>query len=130
MINLPIQLKTAVPGYRRKWYNRSKAMIETIEQIIDHLTFGEDEDGPWLETYESDFRMHGFWASSERETHQILKPKLPLKLEERYMRIIIDYMSRFMYPHMRPDLKLTGYEADQMFGFHGHPLCQDSCPVS
>jgi FkbM family methyltransferase len=119
MINLPIAIKTLVPGYRQKWYMRSKAMIHTINQIIAHMHFGEEDDIPWIEVDGCNFRMYGFWSSSEIDTYQILKPMLPDKLEERYMRIIIDYMSRFMYPHMRPDLKLMGFDSEQMFGFHG-----------
>ena len=121
MINLPVFIKNKVPGYRKKWYNQSKAMIDVIHQEISRVQFGEDEDGPWIEIEDCDsrYRVHGFWSSVERDTYRILKPRLPAKLEERYMRIMIDYMSRFLYPHMRPDLKLEGYEASQMFGFHG-----------
>ena len=119
MIYLPVYIKILVPGYREKWYRQSMAMIDTINQVINSIQFGEDNDGPWVETEESSYRMHGFWTSSERSTYQILKPMLPDRLEVQYMRIMIDYMSRFLYPHMRPDLKLEGYNADQMFGFHG-----------
>ena len=119
MINLPIFIKTLVPGYRKKWNNQTKAMVDTINQVIPHIRFGEDSDGPWIETDDNNYRMHGFWASSEIETYRILKPILPSSLDEKYMRIMIDYMSRFLYPHMRPDLKLSGYSYEQMFGFHG-----------
>jgi FkbM family methyltransferase len=119
MINIPVAIKILVPGYRKKWYNRSKAMIDTINRVFPNIQFGDDDDGPWIEVDKCNYRMHGFWSSSERDTYKILKPMLPVGLEERYMRIIIDYMSRFLYPHMRPDLKLKGYDDIQMFGFHG-----------
>jgi len=112
-------MKVLVPRYRKKWQNQAKAMVDTLNKIIPHITFGEDGDGPWIEVDDSNYRMHGFWSSSEKETYQILKPILPSNLDERYMRIMIDYMSRFLYPHMRPDLKLIGYDYNQMFGFHG-----------
>jgi FkbM family methyltransferase len=119
MIRLPIFIKAIVPGYRKKWYNQSKAMIDMINKIIPHVQFGEDDDGPWIEVDDSNYRMHGFWSSSEADTHQILKQMLPNELKSQYMRIMIDYISRFLYPHMRPDLKLEGYSYEQMFGFHG-----------
>jgi FkbM family methyltransferase len=119
MIRLPVFMKVLVPGYRKKWYNQSKAMIDAIDKIIPHIMFGEDDDGPWIEVDDSNYRMHGFWSSSEVDTYQILKPVLPNELQSQYMRIVIDYISRFLYPHMRPDFKLEGYKYEQMFGFHG-----------
>src|SRR3546814_2475932 len=37
----------------------------------------------------------------------------------RPFRLIKDCITRYVYPHMRPDLKPAGFPVGQMFGFHG-----------
>ena len=120
MTALPLGLKLMVPGYRARWIERYAGMIAEIGRVVPELGFGQDAGIPWIENREDGLRFHGFWTEPENmEVFRILRPVLPGGLDARWFRLVKDYINRFVYPHMRPDLKPPGFSAEQLFGFHG-----------
>ena len=120
MTGLPLGLKLMVPGYRARWIKRYAGMIAELERVVPELSFGQDADVPWIERREDGLRFHGFWTEPENlEVFRILQPVIPARLEMRWFRLVKDYINRFVYPHMRPDLKPAGFSVEQLFGFHG-----------
>ena len=48
----------------------------------------------------------------------MLEHELPTSLPKTHFRLVKDYINRYVYPHMRPDLKPAGYAAERLWGFH------------
>lgn len=120
VIALPLWMKLWVPGYRAKWGNRCAALIDHLHRVVPTLDFGSDDDGPWIEAEGGAVRVHGFWTDDGKgQIFDILQPDLPPALRREYFRLVLDYVNRYLYPHMRPDLKPEGYEPEQLFCFHG-----------
>ena len=120
MIKLPVFAKLLVPGYRTKWQRKCVAMIDHINEIASSFEYGKNDDVPWIESNNYGMRFHGFWTESGKgEVYDSIQPYLSYPIKRPYFRIILDYVNRYMYPHMRPDLKPKGYIVDQMFCFHG-----------
>jgi FkbM family methyltransferase len=120
MINIPIKFKLLFPNYRSKWLNKCKFIIDHIELLSHHVEFGSDDTDPWIKINDNGFKIYGFWSNKETdEIFDIIYPSLPHSLERKFLRIMVDYISRYVYPHMRPDLYVKGANPSQMFGFHG-----------
>ncbi len=116
---LPLGLKLLVPGYRARWRRRYACMIAEIAKLWPRLAWGEADGTPWLAIKDGP-RFYGFWTEpANLEVHRILRRDLPPDLPPEHFRLVKDCLTRYVYPHMRPDLKPEGYPAEQMFGFHG-----------
>jgi len=119
VINLPIGLKALVPGYRARWRNRYGCMLSELARWVPRVTFGEDDTGPWLEVRDGP-RIHGFTTEPiNLEMFGLLRRDMPEALPASHFRLMKDLLTRYVYPHMRPDLKPKGFAVEQMFGFHG-----------
>ena len=120
VIPIPLSLKLLVPGYRAVWLRRCRAVIDHINQFDPSLTFGEDGDGPWLQLPTGGPRLHGFPTDpGKAEVHRIISPAFHRDVPVERFRLVLDYINRYLYPHLRPDLRPSGYSESQMFGFHG-----------
>jgi FkbM family methyltransferase len=118
-ISIPIQIKTLIPGYSAKWRARHACMIAEIKDLWPRLSHGVDGATPWIE-FKGGPRLYGFRTEPEnRSMHYVLRHDLPPDMPVGHLRLIKDCLNRYLYPHMRPDLKPSGYSVDQMFGFHG-----------
>lgn len=120
MIPLPLSLKLLVPGYRTGWRARSACMLHEMAMLSSDLTFGADGEVPWIELRDSHIRLYGFWTEPKNEEiFRILQGALPAGIPRRHFRLVKDCLNRYVYPHMRPDMKPSGFSVDQMFGLHG-----------
>ncbi len=118
-MTFPLFLKLLVPGYRAKWRWRYAAMLSELAALMPRLNCGESDGVPWIELA-GGLRLHGFWTEpGNREVCRILARDLPRDIPVSHFRLIKDCLNRYVYPHMRPDLKPEGFPAEQMFGFHG-----------
>lgn len=116
---IPVGLKVLVPGYRAGWRARTACFLAETAALAPRLRYGWDDRTPWIEI-DTQTRFYGFETELEnRELFAILRPNLPHALPLSHFRLVKDVLTRFLYPHMRPDLKPVGYLADAMFGFHG-----------
>ena len=117
-MKLPVGLKLLVPGYRSGWRKRCACLTQELHALAPRLTYGQEGQTPWIAV--DGARLHGFITEPEnRELHQILRPYLPASIPLSHFRLVKDALTRFVYPHMRPDLKPAGHAPDDMFGFHG-----------
>ncbi len=118
-MTLPLSLKLLVPGYRAKWRRRYAGMLSELAALVPRLSCGQSNDVPWVEIAGGP-RLHGMWTeTANREVCRILDRELPSGLPVSHFRLIKDCLNRYVYPHMRPDLKPTGFPPEQLFGFHG-----------
>ncbi len=118
-MTLPLGLKLLVPGYRAKWRARYACMLAEIKTLVPRLGFGGDDGTPWVEIAGGP-RLHGFPTEPANiEVWRILRSDLPPELPPSHFRLVKDVLTRYVYPHMRPDLKPEGFAVEQMFGFHG-----------
>ncbi len=119
MIKLPLRLKELVPGYRAKWRARYACFLDEIGKLAPRLTYGQDGDIPWIEIKDGP-RLYGFRTEpANRDVHFLLRDDLPGEIPTSHFRLVKDCLNRYLYPHMRPDLKPQGFAAEAMFGFHG-----------
>ncbi len=120
MIHIPVRLKALVPGYRAKWRRRYAALLVALREHAPRLEYGQDGDTPWIKIKDSGVQLFGFWAEPDnRDVYDLLRADLPGELPREHFRLVKDYLTRYVYPHMRPDLKPAGYSPEQLFGFHG-----------
>ena len=84
------------------------------------LRYGVEKDIPWIETKDNKVKLFGFLTEKKNEdVFRILGHTIPSDIPVTHFRLVKDYLNRYIYPHMRPDLKPEGFIVDQMFGFHG-----------
>jgi len=115
-----VYLKTLVPGYRNKWKKNTKAMIEELNKLNSEVSFNIFEERPEILINKKNLKFTGFKTDSDfLDIFYILKPWLPRDLNPECFRLALDIVSRYKYPHMRPDLFLQGFDTDELFGFHG-----------
>ncbi len=119
MLNIPLPLKVLVPGYRAIWRARYACFLAEIAKLAPRLRYGEDGDIPWIEL-EDGPRLHGYRTEpANAEVQFLLRGDLPGDIPPSHFRLVKDCLNRYLYPHMRPDLKPAGYASEAMFGFHG-----------
>jgi len=117
--HFPRTLKNLVPGYRDKWRHEFAALLHEIALVAPKLEFGEERGSPWIRSIETGVQLLGFWTEAkEDELFLNLRPDLPRGVPRGHFRLVKDFITRFRYPHLRPDLKLAGYATEQMHGFH------------
>lgn len=120
MLPIPLGLKRLVPGYTARWRWRYAGMLAQFSALAPVLAYGESDGVPWIEHRELGVRLHGFWTEPENAAaYDLLRPLLPAGLPKPHFRLVKDYVNRYAFPHMRPDLKPTGYDVEQLWGFHG-----------
>ena len=120
MIPIPLDIKLLLPGYRSRWRARYACMIAELSALAPQLTYGEDDGVPWIELEDANLRLFGFRTEQKNaEVYRILRGVLPPNIPMSHFRLVKDCLNRYLYPHMRPDLKPAGYPAEAMFGFHG-----------
>jgi len=120
MIPLPLAVKLMLPGYRGRWRARYACMLAELEVLARQLGYGEEDGTPWIELAETGLRFHGFRTEQKNaEVFRILRGALPTGIPLSHFRLVKDCLNRYVYPHMRPDLKPAGYAVEVMFGFHG-----------
>jgi len=118
-MKIPVQLKILVPGYRAKWLHRYACFIAEVTKLAPRLSYGQDGEMPWIKVADGP-RLYGFRTEpANEEVAYLLKNDLPSGIPVSHFRLMKDLLTRYVYPHMRPDLKPEGYAAEQMFGFHG-----------
>lgn len=119
MIPLPFALKRWIPGYTARWRRRYAAMIDEIRRCAPRWRFGQEGATPWLEDETAGVRLYGFLTEPKNaDVYDMLQPSLPTALPKTHFRLVKDYINRYLYPHMRPDLKPEGYPVRQLWGFH------------
>ncbi len=120
MIPLPLDIKLLLPGYRARWRGRYACMLAELDALARQLSYGEDGEIPWIELAEDNLRLFGFRTERKNtEVYRILSGALPPGIPLSHFRLVKDCLNRYVYPHMRPDLKPSGFSTEAMFGFHG-----------
>jgi len=118
MIPIALRLKALIPGYRNRWQRHYALLLDHFRKLAPQLRLGEEEGTPWLET--AGLRFYGFWpGDKERQQLFLLGNSLPPAIPPEYYRLAKDYVTRFLYPHMRPDLSPIGITPANWGGFHG-----------
>ncbi len=114
------RLKVLIPGYRRNWHNRFVILLEQVKTLIPGITFGGTALQPWIEMDDSKYRFYGFPSMTPEVIQAHLLGKyFPKDLPIEYYRVVKDYITRYIYPHMRPDLTPKGLCLNNSAGFHG-----------
>lgn len=120
MLPIPKAIKLLIPGYRQLWKRRSQCFLDHLAIHTPLLTFGEEDGVPYLDHKEKGLRLYGFVTDPKSEDlFSLVRPYVPTAIPDTHYRLIKDYINRYLYPHMRPDLNIVGYTPNQMAGFHG-----------
>jgi FkbM family methyltransferase len=95
-------------------------MLEIVGGLAGDIVLGEQNGVPWLETAGEPYRFFGLpSAGKERREWLLLRNSLPAEISRRHWRIVKDFITRYLYPHLRPDLVPPGLASDNWAGFHG-----------
>lgn len=120
MIPISRNIKLNIPGYRYLWKRRSQCFLDHLVTHTPLLTFADDNGVPYIEHKEKGLRLYGFVTDPKSEDlFSLIRPYVPPAIPDTHFRLIKDYINRYLYPHMRPDLNIVGYKPNQMAGFHG-----------
>jgi len=111
-------LKRFLPGYAARWRRGFGLLLEHVHRLVPEMRFGDDDTVPWLER--EGLRFFGF-ANTPKETEQLalLQRFMPREMPAGHYRLVKDYVTRFLYPHMRPDVTPEGIHSGNWGGFHG-----------
>lgn len=98
---------------------RHATLVDELRHLASVARFGHDDGGtPWIAVEEAGVKLYGFaTAGDQRDRFDLLRPVLPPEISEPYFRLATDWVTRWVYPHMRPDLKPPGDAVP--LGFHG-----------
>jgi len=117
---VPVGLKLLVPGYRQRLLERHAALINALHAAAPGLQFGTEAGVPWIASTAANVKLYGFGTEPKNaDLYDILRLALPAGIGKEFFRLAKDYVTRWIYPHMRPDLSPEGYLLDQMHGMHG-----------
>ncbi len=95
------------------------ALIDQLSRLAPRLIFEAGSD-PVVRLSDEGMSFTGFWSDdAARILHASMPAEIRKAIPARYFRLARDVLTRFIYPHMRPDLKPEGYAPAQMIGFHG-----------
>lgn len=120
MIPIPKAIKLFIPGYRQLWKRRSQCFLDHLAIHAPLLSFGDEDGTPFIEHKEKGLRLYGFVTDPKsKDFFSLIQPYVPKSIPDTHFRLIKDYINRYLYPHMRPDLNIVGYTPNQMAGFHG-----------
>lgn len=117
-------LKCLIPGYRAIWRARAALFLREIVGVAGEFSFGWDGDVP-IAVRKGGPTIAGFVTpDSDRELFHLLRGALPNGLDEGHFRLARDLVTRYRYPHLRPDLAPDGGRPPnglgaRMTGFHG-----------
>jgi len=113
------RLKSFLPGYRARWRRRYAVLLAELAALDARVRYGADAAVPWIEL-EGGPRLHGFATEPEnRDIHELLRRHIPARMPVTHFRLMKDCITRYLYPHMRPDLKPETRNVEALFGFHG-----------
>lgn len=119
-----LSLKLMIPGYRARWHRRATVFLRELEAVCDRFRFEDGPDGPIARGGDG-LVLHGLATpSKDRELFRLLDGALPDGLGITHFRLARDLVTRYAYPHLRPDLTPKPApgdpaEAAEMVGFHG-----------
>ena len=117
---VPIGAKLLVPGYRLGILRRHAALIDAINALFCDWRLGDEGGMPWIESKADKVRLYSFPTEpANLELYRIVAPALPVQLLPEHFRIAKDFVTRWHWPHMRPDLTPQAYAPEQMEGLHG-----------
>jgi FkbM family methyltransferase len=128
---IPVALKKQIPFYRKRRHQQYRALVTEISLHMEILSLGEEAGVPWVEDGRNGVRLFGFSNDCANENlHDILKADLPTQLPRSHFHIVRDYVTRYIYPNLRPDLKPDGYARSEFSGFHGQHKDAVACIAS
>lgn len=109
-----------------KDYLRSKYLGRRYQTLIRYINAYHPEFGCELEEgrvpviHYAGLTFRGFPNSSaDMSIYKILKKYLPQEMKPEFYRIVRDVITRYIFPHMIPQLKPLSRNGNSMNGFHG-----------
>lgn len=107
-------------GGRRRILESHAALVASIAGALPRLRLSGDASTPVLASPSENLEVHGFGNDdASRRLHAWLEPALPDSLPASHFRVVRDYVTRWIYPHTRPDLGPLEWPVAQRQGFHG-----------
>lgn len=107
-------------AYRRRCCRRAEVMLDHLKKLAPNILLRQDGDVPWLKVYDNPFRFYGFWSGKkELLESRMWREELPFQISGDFLRLVKDYVTRYVYPHMRPDLTPKWIRPENWGGFHG-----------
>lgn len=100
---------------------RYRLFLACLAEWSPRLEFQQTDDGPLVRIRDIGLVLQGV-AGTEKDDalYAMLARRLPRGIERWNFRLARDVITRFVYPHMRPDLKPGGHQgAAGLDGFHG-----------
>jgi FkbM family methyltransferase len=101
-------------------YRRHAALIHLINQWAPQVSFELDGKHPCIRIEPEKLRLCGLATDQDNaDLFHALRPMLSANVRTEYFRLIKDFVTRWLYPHMRPDCAPEGYDLDGLHGMHG-----------
>ncbi|MEQ8603716.1 MAG: FkbM family methyltransferase [Marivibrio sp.] len=119
-----LSLKCLLPGYRARWYRRASFFLGDLARVAEAFEFGWDGETPTARSRDG-LLFAGFpTPPGDAEIYALLRPKVPKTIGEGHFRLARDLVTRYLYPHLRPDMapdkgRRPSGDAAMMSGYHG-----------
>ncbi|MDF1749147.1 MAG: FkbM family methyltransferase [Alphaproteobacteria bacterium] len=125
MFDPVLALKLMIPGYRARWVSQATVFLRDLDAICAQFQFEDGEFGPIARRKDGRIHLHGVQTPpKDLELFKLLQKEVPSGLSVWHFRLARDLVTRYMYPHLRPDLtpvlaKDDPPDASALVGFHG-----------
>lgn len=120
MIPYPVRIKCLLPGFRVKWRKRYALMLDYLADVARRSEFGEAGGVPIMRVSGEPFTFHGFGPTNKEHVERhVLGAAVPEAIPFGCYRLAKDFVTRYLYPHVRPDLSPEGINQWCDGGFHG-----------
>lgn len=123
--DLTFRLKLLLPGYTAKWRRRARVFLSCLDTVFRDFDFGWEGNEPVAVRKDGLLKIHGTVSpKKELRLYALLRDALPEGFDPQHFRLARDLVTRYLFPHLRPDLYPGGdenldAEAAELVGFHG-----------
>jgi len=121
-----LRYKLMIPGYRAFWRRRASVFLKTAHMILPDFHIGLEGGEPVAKRADGLVLSGLPSTASDRELFQLIGDGLPPGISQETFRLARDIVTRFAYPHLRPDIapgcvdgEVLRGPAAQLAGFHG-----------
>lgn len=120
MIPLRQRVMAVIPGFRARWRDHFSVMLRHLRDIEGGLRYGQEKGIPWIEVEGVSLRFFGIWTQPYESLEIFWMGKaFPRGIPKEYYRIVRDYVTLYLYPHLCPDILPRGLSPKTWGGFHG-----------
>lgn len=117
-----VRMKCLLPGYRARWRAGASVLLREMAALCQDARFGWEGDDPTVTLADGTSIAGMVSTRKDLELRYLLGDAVPAGIDAAHFRLARDLVTRYRYPHLRPDLSprdATESVHGTLVGFHG-----------